>query len=181
MLSKTSVQLGTKYLSLLAIGVLVMLLQGHAVGATKDSTDDGVQSATFDKYLVIVGAERDFKSVKREAERVSTSSGVPFSMNGNIWDARRGLILPDNCDDPIYCGEYVLRRYNALHLTNVEDEGYVSVEKSDAYPNLKKGYFIALAAICDSRKEAEKELARYKRFSNSAYVAKTRIYMGCIH
>src|SRR6476646_3029757 len=81
-----------------------------------DHPDIDSSSQIRDKYLVIQCAERDFDSVHREAERVSNASGVQLSMAGNIWDPSRGLILPDNCEEPIYCGQYVARRYNELDL-----------------------------------------------------------------
>jgi len=108
-----------------------------------DHPDIDISSQIQDKYLVILCAERDFDAVKREAERVSNASGVQFSMAGNIWDPSRGLILPDNCEDPIYCGQYVARRYNELDLGATNPVGYISVEKSDGYPHLRKGYYIA--------------------------------------
>jgi len=146
-----------------------------------DHPDIDSSSQIRDKYLVILCAERDFDSVKREAERVSNASGVQFSMAGNIWDPSRGLILPDNCEDPICCGQYVARRYNELDLGATNPVGYISVEKSDQYPNLRKGYYIALAAICDSQEEAKTELVKFNGFVPKAYIAKTEIYMGCIH
>jgi len=102
-------------------------------------------------------------------------------MAGNIWDPNRGLILPDNCEDPIYCGQYVARRYNELDLGATNPVGYISVEKSDGYPNLRKGYYIALAAICNSQEKAKTELVKFSGFVPKAYIAKTEIYMGCIH
>jgi hypothetical protein len=140
-----------------------------------DDVDAFIRSQTHDKYLVILCAEREFSSAKQEAERVSMLTGVQFSMNGNVWDSTRGLILPDE-------GEYSPRRYNELHLfTALDPVGYISVEKSEAYPHLPRGYYIALAAICDSNEEAEQELLKFKPFASKAYVAKTEIYMGCIH
>jgi hypothetical protein len=148
-------------------------------GADDPGTD--ISSQIRDKYLVILFAERDFDSVKREAERVSNASGVQFSMRGNVWDPNRGLILPDNCEDPIYCGQYVARRYNELDLSATNPVGYISVEKSDGYPNLQKGYYIGLAAICDSKDEANAELHKFIGLVPKAYIAKSEIYMGCIH
>jgi hypothetical protein len=142
--------------------------------------DAFVRSQTYDKYLIILCAEREFSTSKQEAERVSGLAGVPFSMNGRVWDPNRGLILPDVCDDPSYCGEYLPRRYNELHLTD-NSVGYISVEKSEAYPGLPNGNYIAVAAILSSNDEAEKELLKFKPFAPKAYVAKTEIYMGCIH
>ena len=102
-------------------------------------------------------------------------------MNGRVWESNRGLIFPDECADPIYCGEYLPRRYNELDLTAANPVGYISVEKSDVYPHLQEGYYIALAAICDSHEDAQKELLKFNRFAPTAYVAKTQVYMGCIH
>ena len=119
--------------------------------------------------------------MKREAEKVSNASGVQFSMSGNIWDPNRGLILPDDCEDPMYCGQYVARRYNELDLSATNPVGYISVEKSDAYPHLQNGYYIALAAISDSQEQAQTELMKLSEFAPKAYIARTQIYMGCIH
>jgi hypothetical protein len=149
--------------------------------AGADEADIENPSEVRDKYLVILCVEREFSSAKQEAERVGLLSGIQFSMNGNVWDSNRGLILPDDCRDPIYCGEYVARRYNELHLTATSPVGYISVEKSEAYQHLPKGYYIALAAICNSNEEAEQELLKFKPFALKAYVARTQIFMGCIH
>jgi hypothetical protein len=162
--------------------VLILIAFGlrQQPGVAQDEPDADVPSQVRDKYLVILCAQRDFDAAKREAERVSVSSGVPFSMNGRAWDPNRGLILPDVCDDPVYCGGYLERRYNELHVT-ANPVGYVSVEKSEAYPHLPKHFYIALAAICESDEDAEKELLKFKPFAPKAYIAKTEIYMGCIH
>jgi hypothetical protein len=158
--------------------VFAVCLQAHT---RADELDTEISSEVRDKYLVILCAEREFSSAKQEAERVSQLSGVQFSIRGHIWDSNRGLILPDDCEDPIYCGEYAMRRYNELDLTEEHPVGYISVEKSEAYPNLEKGYYIALGAICNSNQEAEDELLKFKPFAPKAYVAKTQIYMGCMH
>jgi hypothetical protein len=166
-----------KFPALLLVAFAVCL-QAHTRG---DEPDTDISSEVRDKYLVILCAEREFSSAKQEAERVSQLSGVQFSTRGHVWDSNRGLILPDDCEDPIYRGEYALRRYNELDLTEGHPVGYISVEKSTAYPDLQKDYYIALAAICDSNEDADKELLKFKPFSPKAYVAKTEIYMGCIH
>ena len=143
-----------------------------------NEVDAELSSEVRDKYLIVLCAERDFSSTKQEAERLSQLSGLQFSMRGHVWDSNQGLILPDDCDDPMYCGEYALRRYNELDLTAAKHVGYISIEKSEAYPHLQKGYYIALAAICDSFEDAEKELSKFKPFAPKAYVARTEIYMG---
>ena len=78
--------------------VLLVFCIGCASASLRsaDDTDIDISSQIRDKYLVILCAERDFDSVKREAEKVSNASGVQFSMGGNIWDPNRGLIVPDD-------------------------------------------------------------------------------------
>jgi hypothetical protein len=157
----------------LALTFVAVAMRLHAQPGA-DDVDAYIRSQTHDKYLVILCEEREFSSVKQEAERVSMLSGVQFSMHGRVWDPNRGLILPDE-------GEYAPRRYNELDLTAANPLGYISVEKSEGYPRLRAGYYIALAAICDSQEEAQNELLKFKPFAPKAYVAKTEIYMGCIH
>jgi hypothetical protein len=169
-----------KFLVLMSV-TFVMCVEGGTARAGEDEFDGQMPSEIRDKYLVVLCVEREFDAAKREAKRVSIASGIQFSMNGKVWDSQRGLILPDDCNDPMYCGEYVPRRYNELDLTATNPVGYISVEKSDAYPYLQKGYYIALAVICDSQQGAQKELLKFNRFSPKAYVVKTQIYMGCIH
>jgi hypothetical protein len=163
--------------------VVLVLCVGCAFASLRgaDDPDIDIASQIRDKYLVILCAEGDFDAVKREAERVSIASGVQFSMRGNVWDPNRGLIAPDDCDDPIYCGQYAARRYNELDLSATNPVGCISVEKSEGYPDSRKGYYIALAAICDSPQEAKNELLKLSGFAPKAYIAKTEIYMGCIH
>jgi hypothetical protein len=159
----------------LLLGLLFFVARLQAQ-SDSDEVQADIASQLRDKYLVILCAESDFTAAKREAERVSVASGVQFSMNGRVWDPNRGLILPDVCDDPVYRGEYLPRRYNELHLVT-EPVGYISVEKSGEYPHLPKDYYIGRAAICDS----QKELLTFARFAPRAHIAKVQIYMGCIH
>jgi hypothetical protein len=163
--------------------VVLLFCIGWSFASLRGAEDPDVDTSSQirDKYLVVLCAEREFHSVKREAERVSKASGVQFSIGGNVWDANRGLMLPDECEDPIYCGQYVARRYNELDLSATNPVGYISVEKSDGYPHLQQDFYIAIAAICDSPEQANTELLKFNGFAPKAYIAKTEIYMGCIH
>lgn len=139
---------------LLATVVFAARLYGQL---NADYVNTDVTSEISDKYLVVLSAERDFDAVKRDAERVSDESGVQFSTRGKIW------------------------RYNELDLSTTNPFGYISVEKSQAYAHLQRGYYIALAAICDSPEAANTELVQFSRFAPKAYIAQTEIYRGCIH
>jgi hypothetical protein len=116
-----------------SLGLTLVAIAAHLHAPPgDDDVERSIRAETHDKYLVILCREPKFGSAKRAAENISALSGVQFSMNGRVWDPNRGLILPDVCDDPVYCGEYLPRRYNELHvITN--PVGYISIEKSEAY------------------------------------------------
>jgi hypothetical protein len=137
-----------------------------------------VAGYTRDKWLVILDAERNFYAAKRDAERISKLSRVPFSMEGMQFDQRRGLALPDTGDGAPDAGGYIARRYNE---DAANSSGYISIEKSDGYPGLREGLYVVVGAICNSSREANAKLRHFQQFARSAYVAKTQIYMGCIH
>ena len=67
-------------------------------------------------------------------------------------------------------------------LPGQQDESeFISVERSDAYPGLRPGYYIVVGGLYGTAKEANKALARFKLPAADAYAKKTRIYMGCMH
>jgi hypothetical protein len=173
-----------KHCWLFGVGFLIAAVasaqhQGKPAEAKdNDSTIASIAGYTRDKWLVILGAEHDFYSAKREAERVSKLSGLSFSMEGMVFDRHRGLILPDKGDDAPDARRYIARRYNE----DAENpQGYISTERSDAYPGLKEGLYIVVGAICSSPREAESRISQFTGFAPLAYMAKTQIYMGCIH
>jgi hypothetical protein len=147
-------------------------------GEARDLIAPYIASYTKDKWLVILDAEHEFYSAKREAERISKLSSLPFSMEGLEFDRRRGLALPDKGDDAPDAGRYIARRYNG----DAENpQGYISIERSDGYPGLTEGFYVVVGAICNSSREANAKLHHFQPFAPTAYVAKTQIYMGCIH
>ena len=131
-----------------------------------------------EKSVVILVAEKSFASTQKEAQRISQASGVPFSLRRLVFDKKRGLILPDNDPDPVYAGGYAARRYNT---ESGMDSGFLSIERSDAYPGFAPGYYIVVAGIHDDPKEGQAAVARFKRFAPTAYAKRTKIYMGCMH
>src|SRR5207244_3467987 len=137
-----------------------------------DSTTEYTARYTRDKWLVILDAEHDFYSAKREAERVSKLSDLSISMEGMAFDRHRGLILQPKGDDAPDAGGYIARRYNE----DAENpHGFISIERSDGYPGLKKGLYIVVGAICSSPREAESKISKFTKFTPSAYVAKNEI------
>jgi hypothetical protein len=150
----------------------------NAGPTTEDLVSGQIARYTRDKWLVILDAEHDFYSAKREAERISKLSRLPFSMQGMEFHRRRGLTLPDKGDGGLDAGGYIARRYDG----DAENpHGYISIERSNGYPGLREGFYVVVGAICSSSRAPNAKLCRFQPFAPSAYIAKTQIYMGCIH
>ena len=164
--------------------LLLLLLGLVAVGRSAESGSDELNPKllTRDRLIVILGSFTEFKEAHAHALAISRSSRMPFSMQGMVYDKKRGLILPDNDPDTIYAGSYVLRRTNTTRVRGQGDETeYISIERSDAYPGLKPGCYLIVGGIYDDARGAAKALARFKPAVAGASVRKTRIYMGCMH
>ncbi len=164
-----------------AFFLFLLLIAFSGVGRAADDDFDP-KLLTRDRMIVILGSFKDFKEAKSHAQAVSRTSGVPFSLQGMIYDKKRGLILPDDDSDAIYAGSYILRRYNMTVLPGSKDKSeFISVERSDAYPNLRPGYYIVVGGLYDTPREANRALARFRLPAADAYTKKTRVYMGCMH
>lgn len=165
--------------------LLLFLLIGLAgVGRAADAASDDFDPKllTRDRMIVILGSYTDFKEASTHARAISRSSGVPFSLQGMVYDKRRGLILPDDDADTMYAGSYILRRHNTILLPGHSDESeFISIERSEAYPGLRPGYYIIVGGLYDTTKEAAHALARFKLPAADAYAKKTQVYMGCMH
>lgn len=134
------------------------------------------------RYVAILSVYPKFAGAKEDAEKIASASGVPFSMEGRVYDQKRGLIYPDNFDDEVFRGAYVARRYDTTVRAGREDETvFLSVERSDGYEGFKPGFYIVVAGILENKAEAGARADRFRQWAPTAYVKKTRIYMGCMH
>ena len=92
------------------------------------------------------------------------------------------MILPDDDPDTLYAGSYLLRRDNMVRLSGrVEETDYLSIERSEAYPGLRAGYYIVVGGIYITRPEAAAALARFHSPAADTYVKKTQVYVGCMY
>ena len=103
------------------------------------------------------------------------ASGIEYDGRGLIYDAKRGLIWPDDSDDETYAGQYAPRRDDWCR-----DKACVSVERSEAYEGFRPGLYIVVAGIV-GRKDAGARLEAARRIVPTAYVKETTLYMGCMH
>ena len=134
------------------------------------------------RYVVILSVYKSFTEAKDDAVKISKAAKLPFSMEGRVFDKKRGLIYPDNFDDEVFRGGYVARRYNTTHLPGKDtDTEYLSVERSAGYDGFKPGYYIVVAGILESSAAAAKRTKQFTAWAPTAYAKKTKIYMGCMH
>ena len=134
------------------------------------------------RYVVILSVYKDFAEARADAEKVAKASRVPFSMDGRVYDRKRGLIYPDDSDDEVFRGQYVARRSDKTVLKGSDEQRrYLSVERSDGYDGFKKGFYIVVAGIHEDSPSAQADVKRFSAWVPTAYAKKTRIYMGCMH
>ena len=133
-----------------------------------------------DRWVVILSVYRDFPAAKADAERIAKASGVPFSMNGMIYD-QKGLRYPDDFEDEVFAGLYVSRRQNGTEINGEFVEQHLSVEKSEDYEGFAPGYYMVVGCIAESAQEAKERVAHFKASAPDAYVKKAEIYLGCMH
>jgi hypothetical protein len=158
----------------LALFLALLVGLGNVAHATEEDE-------TMERFVVVLGNFEDFHAAHRRALALSHTSGMPFSMEGMVFDKARGLIVPDDAPDEVYAGGYILRRENTRPLSDggafVE---YLSIERSEAYDGPVGGYFI-VGGIYDDAASAQRALARFQPLAKAATVQRTRMYMGCMH
>lgn len=128
--------------------------------------------------LVIVGSHATYRAAVAAAKAFGAASGIAYESQGMIYDAKRGLILPDDDDDEIYAGHYVRRRYDTC---GSRGNPCVTVERSDAYEGFRPRLYIVVAGVVGRGAEADERLKLARKFVPSAYIKQTTLYMGCIH
>jgi hypothetical protein len=132
------------------------------------------------RWVAILSVYPKFADARADAEKIARESGRPFSMEGRVFDKKRGLIYPENFEDETFAGGYVARRFNET-LINEKETPYLSVERSDGYDGFKPGYYIVVAGIFENAKDAQDCVKKFTAWAPTAYAKKTKIYMGCLH
>ena len=135
------------------------------------------------RYVVILSAYPSFANAREDAEKISRGAKLPFSMEGRVFDKKRGLIYPDNFGDEVFRGQYVARRYHTTAWDRARNNPieYLSVERSDGYDGFRKGYYLVVAGVHESAAAAHAQTKKFTAWAPTAYAKKTKIYMGCMH
>jgi hypothetical protein len=172
--------MGLAMMALLAMATTPAFAAKPKAEEKKSAEEISVEQQTLPRWVVILGAYKNFPEAKEDAQKFAQASKVPFTMNGMIFD-KKGLRYPDNFDDPLWAGEYLARRGNAGWSGKQELEQHISVEKSEGYEGFAKGLYIVVGFIAENSKDGLAQVERFKPHAPQTYVKKTRIYMGCLH
>lgn len=132
----------------------------------------------FDRWVVILSATKSFEEAKADAQKFAKATGIPFTMRGMIFD-KKGLRYPDDFEEPGLAGGYACRTHNYAVEKGKELEVFLSIEKSAEYPGFAPGYYIVVAGIEDSAAAAAARKKPFAAVAPTAYVKKTRLYLGC--
>jgi hypothetical protein len=162
-----------------AVLAVCLLGAGKARPMTAEERDAAELHAMLNPkgQVVILAAGKDFVALQREARAMARKAGVAFSLRGMAYDRKNGLHFKDSSDGD---SGYVSRRESTTEIAGKEVH-FLSIEKSDAYPGLKAGYYIIVADICFDSNVAARAVNVYRPFAPTAYACATRIYMGCRH
>lgn len=135
-----------------------------------------------ERHIAILSAYKTFDEAKADAEKISKASQVPFSMMGRVYDKKLGLIYPADEETEVMKAEDFPRLYDTTVIKEGEEETpFLSVEKSDAYEGFAPGFYIVVAGINETRDLALKRAEKFKTWASTAYVKKSKLYMGCRH
>ena len=163
-----------KKISLLFIAFMSITSVYCAAADPTDSIEDSIKAQTIPTYLIILGSKKNYYDVLKIAKSISKKSGISYDDEGMIYDKKKGLIDSDPTANgyPSDEDDYLGRRGNG---------DFISIEKSEAYNGLKKGFYIIVGSIQEKSQDAEKMLKFYKKYAPDAYIQKTHIFMGCMH
>lgn len=157
-----------------------MLICLMLVFAAVDGNAQEENQQEEERKIIILASSKDYHQLVETAKTVSTKLGIPYSARGMIFDASRGLILPDNHEDEAFAGSYYLRRYNADCGSGIEE--CLSIEKSDEYKGFTPGLYVLVAGIYEANDPLlAQKLANAQKAVPDAYAKSTKIYLGCMH
>jgi hypothetical protein len=131
-------------------------------------------------YIVRVAEGKDYNALKKIEIKTAKKAQLKINEETRIYKPAVGIVLPDKCNDDLYCGEYYPRR-------PFGDRPHLSIEMKYAFWDTideDPDQMIIVAGIFElENKEKAKELtAKLNKlgFSFATYY-KTKLYLGCMH
>jgi hypothetical protein len=145
----------------------------RAIQTNADTSDISEQlDAYADYYVVIADTGLNYYSLRDKMFELNRATGIAIDTMDQYYDEQKDLIkLPNNYDDEILAGQYVIRRDPSKTL---------SLEYLDSYKiNSNKKMIALVTGIYENKSGADSALKALQPIS--AFSIKSKIYIGCIH
>jgi len=131
-------------------------------------------------YGVKVDEGYDYKSLKTTCENAAVFLNYPVDYLERVYKPGRGIVLPDDYEDPYYNGKYVPRR-------PFQEQNFVSIEMKSfyreyyKYEDKKHMKMMVIANIFNDKASADSLVSILKPEFKNAETYKMKIWMGCMH
>jgi hypothetical protein len=137
--------------------------------------DTVAENENYTSYYVTACSVGDnYTLLDREMYALAQKTGLPIDTMEKHYDAKKKMIVyAEDGDDEMYRGEYFPRRFEGLSL---------SIEQMSAFQKKAPVHSMALiAAICNTRQQADSVLKVVRPYAPKVYVFYTKLYTGCMH
>ena len=130
----------------------------------------------MDAFIVVSDTSEDYLGLREKMFQLSENLGFEIDTMGRGFNTNKNLIcLPDNDEDEIYAGEYFPRRYPSEALS-LEHLNYYSKGQKPSSRTIA-----LVVMITDEKEKAELKVKQINKYSESAFIINTKLYMGCMH
>ena len=135
------------------------------------------ESQTEKKGFLIVSAGKNYKAMKKLAEKVSTQLNYKLDLREHESNENIGLTLSkEDCEKQGFEFPSYIQRGRS------DDGNFVSIEYTDAYEGFTPGYYIlVVSSYTKGNAELKKSLNFVKKYHKTAYIKYADIYVGCMH
>lgn len=129
------------------------------------------------REFMIVLSSKDFEKTKEYATSAAQNLNLELKIDGIHETDGHLSFSREECEGEGGFGYpcYVARG-------RWDDGNYVSIEQSDAYDGFTRGYYIVVVSSGETGDATRRELlTTVKEQYPSAYIKKTKVYVGCMH
>ena len=147
-------------------------------------SSDGYSQAKWNseipKQLIIIKSTKSYEEALATAKEAAKRLDKKLDLRGLKPNAKTGLSMSEaDCHGSGGSDDLGYPCYQARGDGSAENDDYISVEYSNIYKGLTKGFYIVVAGITDvSGPAAEKQLAQVKQGYSDAYGKRTMIWYG---
>ncbi|MFM6984723.1 MAG: hypothetical protein ACKOXF_11370 [Chitinophagaceae bacterium] len=124
-------------------------------------------------FVVIADTSSNYYNLRNPMLIIAAKHGFTVDSMGRYYDAIKGIILPADCGDEMYAGEYYPRRFEGSELS-IEYYSWYTSKTSHATMAVVAGQFT-------DEYQALRQLKKLKLVYPSAFIKEAVLYNGCMH